>query len=85
MSECYNCGYMWADCDEDGVPITREYCHYDGPSAWAPCEQNDYYDNLHAEEMSYKEEIDAYVEWVEHLQENLDRQEYGAPYDYYKD
>ena len=22
--------------DEDGVPITREYCHYEGPDAWAP-------------------------------------------------
>ena len=32
---------MWADCDENGKPITGEYCHYEGPDAWAPCEQDD--------------------------------------------
>ena len=42
MNRCFNCGYMWADLDEDGTPITREYCHYEGPDAWAPCEQDDY-------------------------------------------
>jgi len=43
MNRCFNCGYMWADFDEEGRPITREYCHYEGPDAWAPCEQDDNY------------------------------------------
>lgn len=41
---CLDCPYMWADCDEDGVPEGNEYCHYEGPSAWAPCEEEEYYD-----------------------------------------
>ena len=50
MNRCFNCGYMWADLDDEGRPITREYCHYEGPDAWAPCEQDDYYAQLEAEE-----------------------------------
>lgn len=42
MDRCFNCGYMWADLDDEGRPITREYCHYEGPDGWAPCEQDDY-------------------------------------------
>ena len=42
VNRCFSCGYCWADLDEDGVPISNEYCHYDGPIAWAPCEQDDY-------------------------------------------
>lgn len=41
MNRCFNCGYMWADLDEDGTPISSEYCHYTGPDAWAPCEAED--------------------------------------------
>ena len=41
---CLDCPYMWADRDEDGVPEGNEYCHYEGPSAWAPCEEEEYYD-----------------------------------------
>lgn len=44
MSRCFNCGYMWADLDEDGVPISLEYCHYEGPPEWAPCAQDDDYE-----------------------------------------
>jgi len=39
---CFNCGYMYADCDEEGNPITLEYCHYEGPADWAPCAQDEY-------------------------------------------
>lgn len=42
MNEYYNCGYMWADVDEDGTSVGREYCHYIGPEKWAPCEQDEY-------------------------------------------
>ncbi len=41
MNMCFNCGYMWADRDESGHAITGEYCHYEGPDAWAPCEQDE--------------------------------------------
>ena len=40
MSECCNCGYWWADCDDNGEPISLEYCHYEGPDDWAPCAQD---------------------------------------------
>lgn len=42
---CIDCPYMWADRDEDGVPEGNEYCHYEGPSNWAPCEEEEYYDD----------------------------------------
>ena len=42
MSKCTNCGYYWADLDEDGAPLSFEYCHFEGPDGWAPCEQDDY-------------------------------------------
>ena len=39
---CKNCAYCWADIDlDDGTPISSEYCHYDGPDNWAPCEIED--------------------------------------------
>lgn len=87
MNRCFGCGYMWADRDDDGVAITSEYCHYEGPDAWAPCEQDDYYDELRAEEEAYKEEIDAYAEWIEaetqrELEEEYRNDFYGEPYDY---
>lgn len=41
MTRCEMCGYYWWDMDEDGAPIGNAYCHYDGPDAWAPCEQDD--------------------------------------------
>ena len=36
MSRCEQCGYWWQDEDEE-----RPSCHYEGPDAWAPCEQDD--------------------------------------------
>ena len=42
MTRCERCGYWWADCDEEGEPISLPYCHYDGPDEWAPCAQDDY-------------------------------------------
>ena len=57
MNRCFGCGYMWADLDEEGRPITREYCHYEGPDAWAPCEQDDYYAALEAEEAEVRAEM----------------------------
>lgn len=38
------CGYWWADLDEEGTPISLEYCHYVGPDEWAPCAQDDDYE-----------------------------------------
>ncbi len=37
MNPCFGCGYCWREPDEE-----YERCHYDGPEAWAPCEQDDY-------------------------------------------
>jgi len=90
MNKCFNCGYMWADCDEEGNPITGEYCHYDGPSAWAPCEQDDYYESLEAEEAELCAEAEAaaeeYEKWLQeqaHIEEEEHYSElYGEPYDY---
>ena len=41
MNDCEYCGYYWADRDESGKTLGRAYCHYEGPDAWAPCEQQD--------------------------------------------
>ena len=91
MDRCFGCGYMWADLDEDGVPITNEYCHYEGPDAWAPCEQDDYYAALKAEEAEVEAEARAAVEEYEAwLMEQAIADEdyrssveyYGEPYDY---
>ena len=38
MNMCYYCGCMYADCNENGEPITSEYCHYNGPDGCAPCD-----------------------------------------------
>ena len=65
MDRCFNCGYMWADLDEEGRPITREYCHYEGPAEWAPCEQDAYYSALEAEEAEAEAEARAAVEEYE--------------------
>ena len=84
MNRCFNCGYMWADCDEEGNVISQEYCHYEGPDAWAPCEQDDEYEEYPEED--YSDEIEAYEQWLyDETQRELDQEweeEYGAPYDY---
>ena len=57
------CGYWWADLDEDGRPITSEYCHYDGPEGWAPCEYEEYYpDEAYAEAREAEEEYERWLE-----------------------
>ncbi len=42
MNRCEQCGYCYADCDENGVPISLEYCHFEGPDEWAPCAASEY-------------------------------------------
>ena len=97
MSIC-PCGYWWADCDEDGTPISLEYCHYEGPAEWAPCEQDDYYAELAAEEEELRAEAEAAAEeyekemmeqaWNELFEATMEAmsepafEEYGEPYDY---
>ena len=59
---CGNCGYWWADVNADGVPISPERCHFDGPDSWAPCA----YDSLiEDEDENYLDYIDeTYDSWV---------------------
>ena len=73
------------------TPITREYCHYEGPDAWAPCEQDEYYASLAAEEAEVRAEAEAAAEEYEiWLMEQAIADEdyrssveyYGEPYDY---
>lgn len=40
VSMCEGCGYHWADCDENGIPISLPYCHCE--SDWPPCEEDEY-------------------------------------------
>lgn len=64
MSIC-PCGYWWADLDEDGAPISLEYCHYKGPDAWAPCEYveyDEYADEAYAEAREAEEEYERWLE-----------------------
>lgn len=43
ISRCEGCGYMYPDFDRvTGETTSGDYCHYDGPDAWCPCEQDDY-------------------------------------------
>lgn len=41
MSRCENCGYFYKDVDRCGEPVSRDYCHFEGPDGWAPCEQDE--------------------------------------------
>jgi len=80
------CGYWWADCDEEGTPISQEYCHYEGPAEWAPCEQNEAYD-YEEEYEEFEAEEEAYAEWLaaetqRELEEEHHNELYGEPYDY---
>ena len=66
MSRCFNCGYMWSDVDEYGNILTNEYCHFDGPDGWAPCEQDEYdeYANearIEEEEAREEAEFEAWI------------------------
>ena len=84
MSRCDHCGYYWADLDDEGNPISLEYCHYEGPDAWAPCEQDNY--DEYANE-AYIEEEAAYEEWLDSLQEEANGywNTHAEPYDYGED
>ena len=59
--DCKHCGYSWADVDEDGVPVSLPSCHFDG-NGWAPCEQEDAYEEYSEEDFS--DEVEAYEEWL---------------------
>lgn len=65
MRECFNCGYWWADLDEDGTPISLEYCHYEGPDAWAPCAQNEYDEYANEADVEAREAEEEYERWLE--------------------
>lgn len=86
MDRCFNCGYMWADLDDNGTPISLEYCHYEGPVEWAPCEQDEAYD-YEEEYEEFEAEEEAYAEWLaaetqRELEEEYHNELYGEPYDY---
>ena len=67
MNSCFNCGYRYADLDEEGRPISLEHCHWDGPSNWPPCADN--FDIEHELEKKWEDE----AHWIH---------EFGQPYDY---
>ena len=82
--DCKYCGDCWADLDDEGAPISLEYCHFDGPDEGAPCAQDDYYEE--PEEDYYDDAEEEYERWLaaetqRELEEEF-REEYGAPYDY---
>ena len=60
--ECITCGYYWADVDENGVPESIEYCHFDGPDGWAPCEYENAYEEYPEEDHS--DEVEEYERWL---------------------
>ena len=88
MSRCDYCGCYWADLDEDGAPLSLEYCHYEGPDGWAPCEQDDndeYANEVRIEEEAAREE----AEWLAEIEQAIYDEDYrssveyyGEPYDY---
>lgn len=86
--DCKNCGYHWADLDNEGKPISLSYCHYEGSDEWAPCVQDDYEELDDDDEDYYDEEAEmaAYEQWLhDEGQRELEAgwpDEYGAPYDY---
>jgi len=85
MSIC-PCGYWWADLDEDGRPITSEYCHYKGPDEWAPCAQtiDEYIHEIDIEAREAEEEYERWLEEQARLVEDEEHwtHEFGQPYDY---
>lgn len=70
MNKCFGCGYWWSDLDEYGNVLTNEYCHFDGPDGWAPCEQDDdeYANEARIEEEAAKEEVE-FDAWLESIEE----------------
>lgn len=51
---CENCGYHWQE-NWESFPS----CHYEGPSAWAPCESEETAKIDELERLEYEEEIRA--------------------------
>lgn len=39
--KCKECPYYWSDTDNEGKPVSREYCHYIWNDGYAPCEVDD--------------------------------------------
>lgn len=70
MTRCEMCGYYWADCSEDGRTIGNAYCHYEGPDAWAPCEQDEM---TPYEEYDPDDEYDPEAETELWLESEMDR------------
>lgn len=60
MNKCFNCGYMWADLDEYGTPISNEYCHYPYDDNQAPCELDEPDDYIDEDE-----EFENYMNWID--------------------
>ena len=58
MGRCDNCGYYWADLNDEGDPITHECCHWTGPDEWAPCAQDDSYDYTNEDYEDWREQND---------------------------
>ena len=85
MSIC-PCGYWWADLDENGTPISVEYCHYKGPDEWAPCAQaiDEYIHEIDIEAREAEEEYERWLEEQARLVEDEEHwtHEFGQPYDY---
>jgi len=54
---CWNCGYHWQE-NWESFPS----CHYEGPSAWAPCEAEETAKIDELERLEYEEEIRAMCE-----------------------
>ena len=40
-----NCGYYWKEENEE-----YPSCHFEGPIGWAPCEQEEYYEEERTDE-----------------------------------
>lgn len=87
--DCITCGYYWADVNEDGEPESLEYCHFDGPEGWAPCEQDNHDEYAHEIDVEAREaeEEAEYVEWLESIpmeQRPTNAKEYVASWKQYR-
>lgn len=38
---CKLCAWFYSDIDENGYPISKQYCHYNRDDGYAPCELED--------------------------------------------
>lgn len=65
--KCTDCPYYWADIEEymgdDGKmharTIGREYCHYAYNDGYAPCEAEEYYEDVdYSPEYEYEEDYE---------------------------